>query len=137
MSVFVDTSAVFAFLDDDDAEHQTADRMWGQLVDAAECLITTNYVVLETATLLQRRLGFWWVEQFETTALPLLSVVWVDEEVHNIAMRVVIATHERELTLVDCTSFEIMRRLGVSHAFAFDKHFEERDFRLPPDLLQS
>jgi predicted nucleic acid-binding protein len=34
----------------------------------------------------------------------------------------------RHLTLVDCASFESMRRLTVRRAFAFDRHFEEQGF---------
>jgi len=28
-------------------------------------------------------------------------------------------------SFVDCISFVIMERLGISHAFAFDRHFDE------------
>jgi len=29
-------------------------------------------------------------------------------------------------SFVDCTSFVVMERLGISHAFAFDHHFDEQ-----------
>ena len=28
-------------------------------------------------------------------------------------------------SFVDCTSFAVMERLGINHAFAFDSHFDE------------
>jgi len=31
-------------------------------------------------------------------------------------------------TLVDCTSFEVMRSRSITTAFAFDEHFEEQGF---------
>lgn len=40
----------------------------------------------------------------------------------------------RGLSLVDCVSFAVMPRAGLrqAFAFAFDDHFAERGFLLPP-----
>jgi hypothetical protein len=32
---------------------------------------------------------------------------------------------DKEWSFTDCTSKVIMERLGITHAFAFDRHFEE------------
>ena len=37
---------------------------------------------------------------------------------------------DQPFTLVDAVSFEVMRRAGVRHAFAFDRHFEIAGFEL-------
>jgi predicted nucleic acid-binding protein len=37
---------------------------------------------------------------------------------------------DQEFTLVDAVSFELMRGLGVTKAFAFDRHFEVAGFTL-------
>ena len=34
----------------------------------------------------------------------------------------------RRLSLVDCVSFDVMRRLGLNRVFCFDQHFEEQGF---------
>jgi len=34
----------------------------------------------------------------------------------------------RQLSLVDCISFEVMRRRGIKTAFTFDDHFAEQGF---------
>ena len=39
----------------------------------------------------------------------------------------------RQLSLVDCASFDIMRRLGLRDVFAFDPHFAEQGFRCLPE----
>jgi predicted nucleic acid-binding protein len=33
---------------------------------------------------------------------------------------------------VDCTSFEMMRELGIHNAFTFDRHFAEQGFTCLP-----
>jgi|GEM_PF-2518604 len=37
------------------------------------------------------------------------------------------------LRLVDCSSFQVMRQLGIQRAFAIDRHFREQGF----DLLEA
>jgi predicted nucleic acid-binding protein len=39
---------------------------------------------------------------------------------------------KRNLSLVDCVSFEIMRALGIKTVFAFDPHFAEQGYRCIP-----
>ena len=48
MTVFVDTSALFAVLDADDRYHARARELWEQLIATAEELVCTNYVLIET-----------------------------------------------------------------------------------------
>ena len=37
---------------------------------------------------------------------------------------------DQRFSLTDAVSFEVMRRERVTHAFAFDKHFETAGFKL-------
>lgn len=57
MSTFVDTSALLAVLDASDVAHKVADRIWRRLIESDERLVSTNYVLVETFALVQRRLG--------------------------------------------------------------------------------
>ena len=57
MSTFVDTSALPAVLDVDDAYHARASRLWSDLVSGDEDSLTTSYVLVETFALAQARLG--------------------------------------------------------------------------------
>jgi len=40
------------------------------------------------------------------------------------------AQNNRNVSLVDCLSFEIMDSLEIKYAFAFDRHFEENGFTI-------
>ena len=128
MSVFVDTSAFYAILDADDENHDAARQMWEELLTQDVVLVCSNYVLVETLALVQRRLGIPAVRVFQEDIMPVLNVEWIDETVHQVGIASVLAAASRRLSLVDCVSFEIMRLLGIKTAFVFDHHFEEQGF---------
>ena len=130
MSVFLDTSAILAVLDADDLQHREADAIWRRLLDSNETLLSTNYILVETFALVQRRLGMDAVRAIESEIIPLLEIHWVDAEVHRVVVNQLLVASRRNLSLVDCSSFEVMRRHGVQTAFAFDSHFPEHGFDL-------
>ena len=128
---FVDTSAIYAVLDRDDHEHNLAKETWGLLLDSQETMLTSNYVLVECCALAQHRLGLEAVRAIEEEMRPMIKVQWVDEQVHRIAMAALLAARRRKLSLVDCSSFEVMRQRQVRRAFAFDQHFVEEGFLFP------
>ena len=132
MTVFVDTSAFYAVFDQDDANHTAAQQVWVALLGEAATLFTTNYVLVETAALLQHRLGVAAARSFHEDVVPLLQVDWVTEEGHRAGMEAVLAAARKKLSLVDCVSFQAMRHAGVRTAFCFDAHFREQGFTMKP-----
>ena len=132
MSVFVDTSALFALLDADDGDHGRVLAAFEDLCDSDAVLLTTNYVVVETLAVCQRRLGTEAARHLMANLLPLMDVRWVTPEAHWEAVSVLLTASRRELSLVDCVSFEVMRRLGIRQAFALDGHFREQGFEVVP-----
>ena len=132
MSTFVDTSAFLAVLDADDAHHTRASRVWSDLVTGEEHLLTTSYVLVEAFALVQARLGLGATRLLNDDIAPILRVTWVDEGLHRTAMTALLTAQRRRLSLVDCVSFETMRRLGADRAFAFDPHFRQQGFAVIP-----
>jgi len=126
--VFLDTSAVLAVLDANDRRHEVARDLWKRHLEAGTMFLTTSYVLLETTALLQRRLGLDALQLFEQDVRPVLEVEWLGEEDHERGVAAVLASGQRGLSLVDCTSFRTMRRRRVRWVFAFDHHFVEEGF---------
>lgn len=132
MAAFVDTSALYALLDADDLVHEEASATWDALRAADEVLFTTNYVLLETAMLLQRRVGLAAVEGLLRGLAPLLQVHCVGNDEHMVGVEALLAARRRDLNLVDCVSFAVMLHLHVADAFTFDAHFAEQGFTVVP-----
>ena len=132
MAVFADTSALYAVLDADDANHGKAAAEWRRLLEAGEPLVTTNYVLVETAALVQHRLGMEALRVLQQDAAPVIGVKWIDERAHEAGVAAVLAAGRRGLSLVDCASFGAMRHLGIREVFAFDPDFAEQGFSCLP-----
>ena len=132
MSVFVDTSALFALLDGDDPRHSDVVAVWQTITDNERHLFTSNYVLVETFALIQRRLGLEAIHGFADAFVPLLQPVWVDEELHAAAVASLFIAAQRRLSLVDCVSFELMRRHGLIDVLALDADFARQGFNLLP-----
>ena len=130
MSVYVDTSAFLAVLNADDRFHALARRRWHQLIEAGRSLICNNYVLVETIAVIQNRLGMDAVIAFQNDVRPILTILWVDEDLHQRAVSALLAARRRRLSLVDCASFESMIQAGMRQVFAFDTHFEEQGFEV-------
>jgi predicted nucleic acid-binding protein len=131
-ALFVDTSALYAVLDADDGNHARARGVWTDSLSDGTRLITSNYVLVETTALLQHRIGLEAVRALAETVMPVLEVRWLGHDEHQAAMLAVLAANRRGLSLVECTSFEVMRHLGLRTAFAFGTHFAEQGFELTP-----
>lgn len=127
--IFLDTSAIYAWADAADPNHHAAVRRLQAVLDAGEELLTHNYVLVESLALLQARLGV-------AAALKLAKdstafvIEWVDDDVHASGIRELERSKKRHVSLVDCISFLVMRRRGVTVAFAFDPDFNSAGFEL-------
>ena len=130
MTVFVDTSALYAVMDRDDRNHSAARDRWADLIDKSENLVTTNYVVVETAALVMHRLGADAARSLFDDILGVVEIRYIDADLHRAAVASFLAARQRGLSLVDCSSFQAMRDLDITAAFAFDRHFARQGFRV-------
>ena len=133
MSAFVDTSAIYALLVRTERGHAETAAAFERLLEARRPLISSNYVMVETTALLQRRIGLDAVHDLQARIAPLLTIRWIDETVHRRAARRLLRTDKRSISLVDCSSFTIMDAEGIEEALALDRDFEVEGYRVFPE----
>jgi uncharacterized protein len=127
--IYIDTSAFYAIFDKDDTNHKKAKKIWAELINSQEAITCNNYVLVETNALLQHRFGISAVLDLQKI-MPLLQIDWMTSEHHRFAISSLLSANLRDLSLVDCSSIETMRRLGIEKVFAFDDHFQWQGFEL-------
>ena len=130
MNIFIDTSAFLAVLNRSDKNHKNAKKIWETIIPREDVLVSHNYILVETSALVSRRLGMEAVRIFEQDIFPILHLIWVTQNIHNSAVSAFLLADRPSLSLVDCVSFEVMRRSGIRKAFAFDRHFKDYGFEI-------
>ncbi|MBI4264251.1 MAG: type II toxin-antitoxin system VapC family toxin [Acidobacteria bacterium] len=133
-AVFVDTAGWVACADAADPAHVRARDARDAALEAGQTLITTDFVVDETLTLIRFRLTLaaadaWW-EQIDRTA----RLRWerVDSERFEKARHLFFQFRDKDFSFTDCTSFVVMRELRLTHALTTDGHFRQMGFQMLP-----
>jgi uncharacterized protein len=130
--VFIDTSFLKALADKKDDFYVQAHQIWDKIREEQLELVTTNFIIDETFTLLRVRCG--------VDVARELYDHWNKMD-YGIKIVRVNSDDERnvwgwfwrnwsKLSYTDCTSFAVMNRLGLNLAASFDRHFEEAGFEL-------
>ena len=133
--IYVDTSAWVAMHNARDKYHVRAKAVTGGL-NRQTSLITTNYVLDETLTMLLMDVRFTASMGFKRLVNVLqqqavLKVVWVGEELAEQAWAVFERYNTDKLwSFTDCVSYAVMKRERLTEAFAFDHHFEQMGFAI-------
>ena len=130
--IYVDTSAFYALLDRADKHHHPARAVWPALLEDDIELVTTNYVVSETTTVLQYRIGFEAANLWYRDILGVMDVHWVDEALHRRAYELWMNLGRRRFSLVDCVSYVTMHHHRIEKAFGFKSNYIEQGFELLP-----
>ena len=132
--MFVDTSALFAILVEDDQHHEEAVQVWADLARRAEPVYVTGFLLAEITALLQSRAGLSVLAAFRDRLLRHLTIIWTDARLYRQGLEAAIAADRRDLSVVDCISFATMREQGIGRAFTFDPHFAEEGFEVVPEI---
>jgi predicted nucleic acid-binding protein len=129
--VFLDTWALVALVNRDDAWHQQAVDLSQQLSAQERPLITTDWVLTEflgsCARPPLRQLAIESVEKFQTSArveiIPASRADW------QTGFQLYQSRPDKSWSLVDCISILTCQRRGITEVFTGDHHFEQAGLR--------
>jgi uncharacterized protein len=128
--IFVDTSGFFSLLSPRDVSHKEAVEILKKAKQTNQLFVTTDYVIDETATLLNARgIGYLTGIFFDTVnSSRVCRIEWMDQERFAKTQNYFEKHIDHVWSFTDCFSFLIMKELKLRNALTKDKHFKEADF---------
>jgi len=125
--LLLDTSGLLCYIHTSEPQHTVAVKSF----DAAHTYLTHSYVLSEFVALAQVRN----LPRIDSLAFvsdllehPDIEVVWVDQELHQEAVNLLMDRMDKTYSLCDAVSFVLMRARGCTEALTTDRHFEQEGF---------
>lgn len=93
-------------------------------------LVTTDYILDETLTLLRLRLGLaaartWWERVSQS---PRAVFREIDADLRALAMDWFFRFEDKDFSFTDCTSFALMQQEKIREVLTTDRHFQQAGF---------
>jgi len=132
--LFVDTAGWMACADAGEPAHGPACETRDTALEAGTLLVTTDYVMDETLTLIRMRLGLpaakaWWAQ---VEGSSRVRWEWVGMERAEKARKAFFRFRDKSYSFTDCTSFVVMQELRLKEALTTDRHFRQMGFQVLP-----
>lgn len=131
-TVFIDTGFFKALVDEDDDFHSRSVKIWQEWKEEKVFLITSNFVVDETLTVVRVKCCLEKALKFRDLLAEnghIIKIMRVTVEDEAKAWQWFVKNWSR-LSFTDCVSFAVMKRLGLRRAAAFDEHFKRAGFKV-------
>lgn len=130
--LFVDTSGWASLFLSTESHHVKAIEHFEQAKEASMALVTTNYIISELVALLpiRQRISrnnlFQYVDSIRLASF--VDTVYINSETDLLAWNLCKSRPDKAWSLVDSSSFVVMRQLGIQTALTTDRHFEQAGF---------
>lgn len=133
-ALFVDTAGWTACADAADPDHARCRSARDKALEAGQTLVTTDFIVDETLTLLRLRLGLHAAEQWWQQVDRSARLRWerIDSDRFDKARALFFRYRDKAFSFTDCTSFVVMREVRLTHALTTDRHFRQMGFQIVP-----
>jgi len=130
LRVFLDTGAFLALADEDDDYHTAAKSIYTELLQSKAQLLTSNFVLSETYTLIRSKVSHQaaveFMKRLDQTGIKVLRV---SEAIEQTGKAIFVRYDDKDFSFVDCTSFALIDHHRLDQAFAFDGHFRQYRFK--------
>src|SRR3989304_2137672 len=136
--IFYDTSAWVALAVPGDRNGPKAKRLQAEVTRGAfGAIVTTSFVLDEAAAFGRRETDTESAGRLLRSILAsgAITTVWIDPGHFGSALELFQSHRDKAWSLTDCTSFVVMRDLGIETAFSFDRNFAEAGFTRLPEAV--
>lgn len=139
MTIFLDTSALIALFVDKEQGHKEVKTQYQQYKTQRALLITSNLVLSELYTRLVYEFGTKVVSHIASKMAKVieegqLRVLWVDEDLFNKALSVLIKFGEHKISFTDAASYVLSKEFRADEVFTLDSDFRKMGLTAAPNI---
>lgn len=130
--IFVDTAGWGNLVDTLQEFHAETKAIYLSAKQDGSRLVTTNYVIAELVALLSspmripRNRSIKFIESIKSSSL--VDIIHIDEDLDKQSWDLLKSRPDKNWSLVDCSSFVVMRENDITEALTTDHHFEQAGF---------
>ncbi|OGA06253.1 MAG: hypothetical protein A3D95_01060 [Betaproteobacteria bacterium RIFCSPHIGHO2_12_FULL_69_13] len=133
-SLFVDTAGWVMLADAGDREHARSVAFRDRWLAEGGILVSTDFVMDETFTLLRTRAGLsvaeqWWERVGDGARVRW---EWINPARAEKARHWFFRWRDKDFSFTDCTSFVVMKERRIGAALTNDRHFVQAGFQAFP-----
>jgi predicted nucleic acid-binding protein len=122
--VLIDSDAFVGLFLERDAHHEDAKEQLFRFGQEQKRLVTTSFVIAETATVLSNYDGQAVARRFLSSIRSgAIPIIFVSEALQHAAEQVFIAQENKHTSMVDCCNVAVMQQLSIPAIWSFDTFY--------------
>ncbi len=130
--IFADTSGWANYFIRSEPFHNEAAGLMKKWHSDGAIIVTTNYVIVELSALFISPLRIPHAKRIETletiTTASWVEIIHIDKTLDEESRNLLKQRQDKNWSLVDCSSFVVMRHRSITEGFTSDHHFEQAGF---------
>ena len=121
MKVFIDSNYFIALYNPADTLHEKAKQIARQLLKDNPHTVISNFVFLETVTVLSQKLGKNYPRAAGEKLLQSSSFIVIDNQLQQKSWEIFQKTERKNISFVDCSTLAVMEFENITSLVSFDK----------------
>lgn len=125
MRIFIDSNVFIALANDNDPFHVKAIKISEHIFNSNHKLFVSNLILFESATVISLRVGKIQALTFFDNFPKDIQIIKLEDTIEKNSWTIFHKIKDKNVSMVDCTSFYIIEKYKIDRAFTFDKDFEK------------
>lgn len=128
---FIDTWGFKAYIDSKEPKHKSVKKYIEKIWNSKEPLVTTDYIIDETITLLSYKLDYHKLKKFieklnSSIENDFIKIIWITKDVFHEAINLKLKYKDKlDISFTDMTSMIVMKNNKILDIITEDDHFKK------------
>ncbi len=122
--ILIDSDAFVGLFVEHDAHHANIQSLMQGFAQKRRKLVTTSFVVAETATVISRCKDQEVARRFLTYVRSGgIPIIFIDEALQHAAEQVFVSQENKSTSMVDCSNVAVMKQFHIPQILSFDQFY--------------